>query len=355
MDSRPVIIIGGGLWGSLLAFRLKQCLPDVPFKIYEPTQELGEGVSWTFHQNDLGPQVLRWIRPFFTQSWPSHKVEFSKFSNDISDSFCLIHSTQFEKILRRELPPSSIVKNFEIEIEDALNEGSFVIDTRNFGHHKTSRFLKSLGFLYKLKSPHNLRAPITMDAKVSQKEGFRFLQFLPMSELEVLVRDVRYSSHPAFHTGLMKQEMTEELINRGWEVEAIFDQEFSLRGVPDDQVEVRNDGRVINLSGIFHDITGDSLPDAVRLIDRMVKTSFRLGELKEVVREYRAEREKKRKYFRFICKHNKNSQMYQRLYQMPPQLRAKFYSGDLEFLDICRALIESPVLKLPKVLTLLGE
>ncbi len=356
METRPVIIIGGGIWGCLLAYRLKTHRPEIIFKLYEPTHDVGEGLSWTFHQGDLNPEAARWIRPFVSKSWGSYQVEFPKFTKIISNKFNLIHSSQFEKVLK-EILPENIYHNDEIDIEDALVEGRFVIDTRNFGHFKPRGFQKSLGFNFKLKIPHELRSPITMDTKIPQLDGFRYLQFFPLSESELLVRDVRHSQNPSFHTGSIKQDMIDEMIKRGWEIESVDDgQEFSLNGVPDTEVSVRSEGRVINLSGLFHDTTGDALPDAVRLIDRMVQTSFRLGELKEVVKNYRMEREANRKYFRYLNRSQNNQQIFQCLYQMPSLLRSKFYAGEIEFLDLCWALLGLKpqllnIAKLPKLLT----
>lgn len=363
METRPVIIIGGGLWGSLLAFRLSECLPEVAFVLYGPMDKLGEDQSWTFHQSDLPASAMKWIKPFITKSWQSHQVEFPKFTKNISNPYHMIHSSAFEKVLTHSTHSKNIVRNNELDIEDALNEGRFVIDTRNFGTFNSKGFQKSLGFKFTLRHPHQLNSPITIDSKVPQLEGFRYLQYFPLSEREVLVRDVRHSSNPSFHTGSIKQEMIDEINKREWDVVSIEDQEFALNGVPENEVTVRSDGRVINLSGIFHDATGESLPDAVRLIDRMVKTSFRLGELKEIVKNYRREREVHRKYFRLLNKFifnrsqtQKNYKIYEALYQMPFELRAKFFSGEIEFIDFCRTLLGLPPmfwgsLKLPKVLT----
>lgn len=357
MLDKPVIILGGGLWGSLLALRLQQQLPQVNFELYEPSSQVGEGLSLSFHKTDVSAESFKWLKPFLTSQWSKFQVEFPSFNEVLSDSYCWIHSQDFDQKVKQLLSPRQLFLKKEITIEEALQRGSFVIDTRNNGYFKAQGYQKSLGVLVKVKGLHGLSTPITVDARVEQKSGFRYLQYLPVDETTLFVKDTRYSNSPALYDDYFEEDILTDLSLRGWEPQEVLRRERDFRKVAREEFMPETNGRVIRLEGFYHDTTGEVLPDAVRLIERMVDTSFRYGELKEVLKAYQVERAAKKKILKRM-----NSILYQRatpcqgryqymqlLYQLPSPVREKFYAGDLEFWDIGKAFLKRPLIPFVRV------
>lgn len=351
MLDKPVIIIGGGLWGSLLALRLKRELPQVRFELHEPNDQLGDGLSVSFHQSDLSQESFKWLRPFITTQWKKFQVDFPSFQKIIEDSFCWIQSRDIDQNLRELIPGERLFFRSEITLEEALRRGSYVIDTRSNGYFKAQGYQKSLGLLVRTRCLHGLKYPITVDATVEQKSGFRYLQYLPVDENTLFVKDSRYSNSPTLYDEYFETDILEDLALRNWEAEEVLFREGDFRKIPREEFVPETRGRIIRLEGFYHDTTGEILPDAVRLIERMVNTSFRYGELKEVLKNYQLERASKKKilkgmnrilYQRATPCHSRYQYM-QLLYQLPSSIREKFYAGDLEMRDVGSAMLRTPL------------
>jgi hypothetical protein len=102
---------------------------------------------------------------------------------------------------------------------------------------------------------------------------------------------------------------------------------------------VRDENRVVSLAGLFHDTTGCPIAFATRLVDRMVATSFRYGELREVVREFRRETEPQRRYLRYLNRqlfHAGSAHLFEAIYSQPYPVIERFSRGELMFLDRSR-------------------
>jgi lycopene beta-cyclase len=360
MDEKPVIIIGGGLWGTLLALRVRECLPHVPIKLYGPGAQLGEKLAVSFHESDVSPEALKWLSPFISRSWNEFQVSFPNYKRKNSQRLCTMEPLHFHAVAREKLGANTVFLNQDVTPEEAIKEGAFVIDTLPRGYYKALGYQKTHGLVVKLLHPHRLESPITMDAAIEQKNGFRYLQALPLAEDSLLVKDVRFSSDPQLYHEDLEPDLLRELHQRRWMVGDILERETEFRKIPREKGENFSDGRIIRLDGFVHDVTGDSLPDAVRLIDRMVKTSFRLGELKSVMREYLEERRMHRKLLRLTnrmlyqaktpCR--ERYRFFESLHSMPSQVRARFYKGEMEFFDIFRTLLNVTLLpkhSLPKM------
>ena len=347
MESKPVIILGGGLWGSLLAYRLKTALPHIPFKLYERSSVLGGRETYTFYGSDIDQLAKTWLRPFITTSWSSHRVRFPKFEKLIDNSFHLISSDQIDSVVRSFLPSDVLCLNNEMSARLALDEASFVIDTRNICGYKKCGFQKNFAIEVELENPHNLNEPVLMDSTISQRDNFRCIHYLPLSENRILIKDQRYSANKEINLSEMKLDLMKVLDFYDWKVTRVIREESSCRAMPISSPLFRQEGRVINLAGIFHDTTGCSIPAATRLIDKLVATSFRLGELKEVVSTFRNELESDRKFFRFLNKSfidtaADSNFFYQDIYQMPHPLIERFLRGRLTIMDRSRILLGRP-------------
>src|SRR3974390_2169271 len=75
-----VIIAGGGLAGTLAAFRLRQRRPGARVLLLEEGAQLGGNHTWSFHDTDITAEARAWIAPFIAHRWPQQQVRFPKFT-----------------------------------------------------------------------------------------------------------------------------------------------------------------------------------------------------------------------------------------------------------------------------------
>ncbi len=340
--------MGGGLWGSLLAYRLSEIKPDLDFILYENEENLGEGISQIVYQNDFSPQGNRWLTPFFEKSWKSHQVKFHGMDKVLESGVGLISAKKIRSVLMKKI--GDRIRPLD-EIENVLNECSFIIDTRNNFYYPSQGFQKITELEIKTKHmPLNL--PILCDGTVSQWDGFRYAQYFPLSDDRLIVRDIRHSAEATIFGEDFEEQIMETLALAGIHADDVVQKSSWLFRIPSSSLIPWNEGRILRLAGISHDFTGNSVADAVRLIDRMVSTSFRRGELNEVVLNYRSEREARRKFFRIMSRYSLNPSnsragviVMERLYKMPRSVREKFFLGELDFMDFMRTLVRIKVLR----------
>ena len=347
MENKPVIILGGGLWGGLLAFRLAETLPMVNFILYEKNSNLGGNQTWFFHENELDVKALSWIYPLIDKSWDGHRVHFPGDSRSLGGKYHSISSKKFHQVILSSLQSKNLKLNNEIPIELAVREGSFVIDTRNICLIKNVAYQKCVGIEVELEMEHGLEQPIMLDAMVNQEDGYHFLSYFPLSSRVLLVRDTRYSKDQNLNSSEIKSEMGKRLKAKGWTINKILREENKISPIPLSTPFIREEGRIVSLGGIFHDSTGHALPDAVKLIDLMVRSSFRFGELKTIVSNFRRKKENQRIFFRlwnrFVFESNDphdSYKMFQKIYQLPDPVIQKFNCGELDLWDKSRIFIQ---------------
>lgn len=325
---KPVIILGGGLWGCLLAYKLRESLPEVDFLLYEESSTLGRHESWIFRESDC-PEAMPWLRPLITKSWPDHRIKSGSQEKPCLHACHLIDSQRLHELLLEKLTSQRIRFNNSLSARLALAESTFVIDTRNICHFKKSGFKQNLAWEIELKAPHHLTAPILQ----TNEQGIQWI--LPLSTKRVLIKEETYSLHKVMDFDKRREALNRSILVRGWRVEKVVREESSVMVIPISNPIFRQEGRVINLAGLFHDTTGSYLPHATKLIDRMVKTSFRFGELREVVGQYRREVENDQRFLRFfnrLLTEDKKGQLFGLVHQ-DPHLLARFSRGQLTFLD----------------------
>lgn len=354
MDSGPIIIIGGGLWGSLLGYRIKQCHPDLEFKIYEQPSPLIEDVCWTFSERALQPESLKWLAPLISHSWDGHQTNFYEFSKQVKGRYFAIFKDELDAKLQKVLGPH-LKLDENLDLESAIKRGSFVIDTRGSGYYKHKfGYKKSVGFKVELVAPHHYNIPIA-EAAVPQQDSFRYLKILPLDSCTLFIKDVRKCSHASINQEEIKNDIIAYLGMKNLKIKNLSLEERSIQILPMGKCIQPNCTKVINLTDIFHDVTGESLPDAVRLTDLLVNTSFRLGELKSVAAEYQNQRKKIRRCYYFLNKVILNSktersyQIHRYLNQLPLPLVEKFHSGKMDLTDLIKTLLLKPQF-LPRLL-----
>lgn len=351
---KPVIILGGGIWGSLLAWRLKEALPQVDFRLYEETSTLGRHMTCSFRESDCGA-AMKWLRPLISKSWKSHHIKFTSFEKWITSPYHLIEPDHFHKTISERLGDSLRLNN-TLTPEFALKEGDFVIDTRNSCYYKKTGFKKYLSLQIELCEDHHLIAPVIVDANVSKKDRYRTISYFPISHKVLHVCDTWYSDHQRIDLDEMRRSLCEAIYTKGWRINRIIREETGFSELPVSSPVIREEGRVISLAGIFHDTTGCSMAAATQLIELMVNTSFRYGELKEVVKKFRQDMEGDRKYFRYLNRlliEDNHDKVLEAVYSQPYPVLERFSKGKLTFMDRSRITLGKSHLKIGGLMSMI--
>lgn len=345
---KPIVILGGGLWGGLLAYRLSLVHPEKKFLVLEAESHFGGNHTWSFHSSDVTEDQIEWLTPMIRKSWPGYSVHFPDHSRHIRGTYHSICSDKFHEVLSQKIQKNTRF-NTSFNLEDAKKFGSFVIDARGKFQEGRTGYQKFVGYEVQLEDSHNLRFPILMDAKVNQKDGYRFLYYLPFTSHSVLIEDTRYSIRPDLNEEEFQREIFYEIDRRGWKIKSIIRKERGVLPIPLSKLDFPNQKNVIGLGGILHDTTGYSLPDAIRLIDLIIKTDLSEESVRTCVNSYREEREKDRGFFRILnllmfqaAKDNERYRVFQHFYLLPEATIARFYQGKLTRLDRAKIFIGKP-------------
>jgi lycopene cyclase len=343
---KPVIILGGGIWGSLLALRLKDALPEIDFILYEESSVLGQGHTLTFRESDA-TNSMEWLKPIISQSWEKSQIRLNSKNRTIHEKWHLIAPERLQQVLTRKLG-NKLRINKTLTPEFALKDSSFVIDTRNSCYFKRTGFKKNLTYEIEILQGHELRDPVIFDSCVNQKERFRCLSYFPLDSQRILIKDSWYSTNLSIQMDEMRSALGDFISTKGWGSARILREEGHCSELPLSPPVFREEGRVISLGGLFHDLTGCSIVMATSLIEEMIKTSFRFGELKELIRGFRQKMEFERKYIRLLNQQimeENPGKMFEFIFSQSDAFLKRFSGLNLSVMDRPRMIALSSKIK----------
>lgn len=94
-----LILVGGGLANSLIAYRILRDRPDFPLFIVERGASLGADHTWSFHDSDLKHYQRRWMEPLIAHRWPSHELRFPSRRRTINDGYNSVTSERLHEVI----------------------------------------------------------------------------------------------------------------------------------------------------------------------------------------------------------------------------------------------------------------
>jgi lycopene beta-cyclase len=274
-------IVGGGLAGGLIAYALAQRRPDLDILLLEEAKTLGGNHIWSFFDTDVDAQGAELLAPIVVHRWAGHDVAFPSLQRTLAGGYASMTSERFDAVLRDAVPVERIlcgIRVKQVAPRSVVIDGGrqvvarAVIDARGPADlsQLTCGWQKFVGRLFRLRQPSGLTRPIIMDATIEQIDGFRFMYVLPFGPDRLFIEDTYYSDTPDLDRASLAGRIDGYAVANGWQVSEVEQEE---QGVLPVVMEGHFEGywhscgggaKAGARAGLFHPMTGYSLPDAVK-------------------------------------------------------------------------------------------
>jgi len=379
--SKPLVIVGGGLAGSLAALALTARRPELPLLLLEAGERFGGTHVWSFFDTDLGEAELSLVAPMVTRRWSDHEVRFPARKRVLALGYNSVRSADLDARVRAVLPgdrfrlgvAAGVVAEDHVILQGGERvDAAAVIDARGPGPMPglDLAWQKFVGRTYRFDRPHGVERPVIMDACVDQDSGYRFVYSLPFDEATLMVEDTYYSTSPVLDVPMLGGRADSYARARGLAPAALIEEETGVLPVllggacaslwPSEEAPV---ARLGLRGGFFHPTTGYSLADAARnavlLAGLSEPGSRRLHDF------FRARAEalwKERLFYqrlnRMLFRAAAPPQRYRVLehfYRLPEGVVGRFYAGRPTMLDKVRILSGRPPVPVGRALRALRE
>jgi lycopene beta-cyclase len=363
-----VAIVGGGLAGGLIALALRKARPGLDVRMIEGGASLGGNHLWSFFSSDVAASDRWLVAPLISYGWTSYDVAFPEHSRTLKASYYSIESERFDRVVRSALPARAVMTKRRVLGTSARSvvladgdriEAGGVIDCRGAGDLKQLDlgWQKFIGRELTLAEPHALKRPVIMDASVAQLDGYRFVYALPFAATRLFVEDTYYSDTPAIDRAALGQRIDAWTAAHGVVVDAVTREEAGALPVAmggDFEAYWQSGGQRVAKAGmragLFHPVTGYSLPDAVRLASAIGAASDLSGAALDALTHGYARRAwKKRGFYRMLsamlfraAEPGERYRILERFYRLDAGLIARFYAGQSSLFDRARVLAGKP-------------
>ena len=360
-DSLDVAFAGMGLANALVAVRVAALRPQLRIAGFDTHAAVGAGRTWSFFAPDVTQDQLAWLRPLLRQHWPAYEVRFPGLRRVVPTPVCTLSGPALGAALAGVTTAAAIsaVAPDRLTLADGTGiEAHAVLDGRGARPSEAFRcgWQKFLGQELRLAAPHGLRHPILMDARVEQYDGFRFIYVLPFGPDRLLVEDTRYSDTPDISHALAREEIAGYVAAQGWQVaERIAEEQGVLPVVLDGDIdafwaEVGPVPPIGMRAGLFHPVTGYSLPAAVALADALATALPARPEALRRMIEARARATwQAQGFYRvlnrmlFLAGHAEQRwRVFARFFTLPQPLIERFFAGRTSMLDRMRLVTGKP-------------
>lgn len=358
-----VVIVGGGLAGSLAAWQLARTRPDVRVCLLERGSTLGGNHTWSFHDTDMTPASRQWVAPLVVTRWDTYQVRFPRHSRTLPGAYASVASSHLHDVIASALGDRVRLDTCVTELEPdgvILSTGerlqaSVIIDAR--GDRPVGIPLGWQTFLgqeLECAQEHGLTTPTIMDATVAQENGYRFVYVLPLTRSRLLVEDTCYADHPVVDVCAARAALARYADLKRWGRSTVVREEIGSLPLPlGGRIEAfwpDAQPRIGMRAGLFHPTTGYSLPDAVATAELIASLPLAHGTgTGAALQAFATERWRARGFFRLLnrllflaARPDERVRVLELFYQRPADLIARFYGARLTRRDYARILIGRP-------------
>lgn len=362
----PVIIVGGGLAGSLAALLMARERPEIPVLLLEAGRRIGGNHTWSFFDSDVPLGGADWVRALQPARWSSYTVAFPRHDRHIVQGYNAVTSSRLDALVRERLGADRFRCGCEVtQIApdhvvlaggETLRAGA-VIDARGPDGPMPGLELgwqKFVGIEFASPVPDSARATI-MDATVPQIDGYRFFYTLPLAEDRVLLEDTYYSDKPLLDVETVADRVRAMAAERGIDGAELRHEtgvlpicisgdpaRFWPAGDPVARLGIRG--------GFFHATTGYSFALALRQAIELTRVrDFSGAALAAWSRRQFLQHWRDSAYYRVLnslmfhaAEPDARYRVFERFYRLSEPLIARFYAGRLTLRDKTRILAGRP-------------
>ena len=374
-----LILVGGGLAASLIAWRLAIDRPEVRVCVVERDGRLGGKHTWSFFDGDVSDADRAWLQPATPHRWPEgYEVYFPGLSRVLATPYNSLTSDRLHETVAPLLGDRLVTGEVVAISPDAVTlsdqtvlRAGGVIDARGPAPtpHLDLGWQLFVGRTVRLTQPHGLTRPTIMDATVAQGDAYRFVYLLPFDERTVLVEDTYYVDGPHLDRALVGRRIDDYIRSRGWTVEAVVDEEHGVLPIALDGdidafwAEGPEVARAGLAGALFHPTTGYSLPDAVAVARRVAQSDdLSSAGLRSLLETHSKALWASRAYYRLLdrmlfraAEPGERWRVLRRFYGLPEPLVRRFYAGASTALDKIRILAGKPPVPVGRALNQLRE
>lgn len=376
-----VAIVGAGLAGALIALALRDTRPGIDVRLIDAAGVVGGNHLWSFFAGDIADRDRGLVAPLVGHGWDEYDIAFPAHRRTLAAEYFSIESTRLDRVVRERLGSASLmlrrrvlaVSPTAVVLADGDRvEADGVIDCRGAGDlsHFQMGWQKFVGQELALAASHDDPRPMVMDATVDQIDGYRFVYCLPFSPRRMFVEDTYYSDDAAIDQAALSARIAAYADARGWEVERVVRSEAGALPVVyggDFAGYWASGGKGVAKAGmragLFHPLTGYSLPDAVRtasMLSRM--TDYTGASLHRATHDLAARTWADRRFYRMLTAMLFKAadpvdrwRVLQRFYRLDPRLIRRFYAGQSTLLDKMRVLTGKPPVPIGRALSAIRE
>ncbi len=367
-QSCDIAIVGGGLSGALIALALKKKRPDISLRLIDASAAIGGNHLWSFFASDVADENRWLVAPLISHGWRSYDIHFPAHERTLKQAYYSIESERLDRVVRETLSRHELMLRTRVLGVSARAvvldggdrvEAKGVIDCRGAGDLSLIEcgWQKFVGLEMELADAHDLARPVVMDATVQQIDGYRFVYCLPFAATRMFVEDTYYSDTPDIDRAALSRRVVDYAEARGWQSQQIVRTEAGALPVAmdGDFDAYWNSGgnRVAKAGmrgGMFHPLTGYSLPDAVRTASMVAKLNNLSGSsLHEALYDMAKQDWKARGFYRMLARMlfraaepDERYRVLERFYRLDGELIARFYAGRASLIDQARVLTGKP-------------
>ncbi|TPE46460.1 lycopene beta-cyclase CrtY [Amaricoccus solimangrovi] len=373
-----LLLAGAGLASALIALRVAEARPGARIRLVEQAERPPDAHTWCFHATDLTPAWHRRLASGLRARWEGQEVRFADHRRALRAGYASLDDAGLARLLAAA-EGIEVVRGAPVAALDAggatLRDGTrmdaaCVIDGRGAApsRHLVTAWQKFLGIEFETEAPHGLARPVIMDATVPQIDGYRFVYLLPFSPTRLLVEDTRYSDGPALDDAAAADEVRAYAEARGWRgTEARRERGVLPIALAHDAAglwqEAAGGAVPVGLrAGLFHPVTGYSLPVAARVADVVAESPLATGAVFAAVRDFALPRAREDRFLRLLnrmlfrgCPPEARHRVLSRFYRLPEPLIERFYAGRLTALDRLRIVAGKPPIPVSAALPCLRE
>lgn len=360
------VIVGGGLAGGLIALALAEAGRGQNVLLLDRAPSLGGNHTWSYHDTDLDAAGRRLLAGLVTHHWPRHEVRFPDHARTVEAGYTTVSSARFAQVLPGRLASAGVTVRLGQDVAEVgassvrldgatMVRGELVIDARGPAPVTVEGavgYQKFVGLEVELATDGPWTMPLMMDATVPQRDGYRFTYVLPFSPRRALLEDTIYSEDPRLDLDECERGILSYAARHGAIVSNVVRREVGVLPLPlrpaEDRAPASGPLRVGYRGGFFHNVTGYSLPLAVRVAQAIAQAptarQARDGAAalaRELAPQHRFGRLLNRLMFEALPPASR-FRAFERFYRLPDATIARFYACRSTWRDRARVLVGRP-------------